>query len=290
MRLLKARSLAEILSATSSSENRDICYRGHSNSCWTLVPTLYRALVDADVLREDAAWIARCEKDIYREFEQRGRALFDLKDGWEILFLAQHHGVPTRLLDWTKNILVALFFAVASSETTDAAVWCLDLSAYPFPTSLGRRHREGGHRLDNIREYCNGLAPSFMQRVTHTFTGSAARPKGTLVAVEPPAIDSRIEQQESIFTIYLSFEDDDLQWDHLSHLAEVERQTEHHVLTKIEIPSEAKTAIRKQLEDQMRMSIYRLFPDLAGLGKWLSDENRTQFYRELKKRPKTISL
>lgn len=291
MRILKATSLAEVITATSSLETRDVCYRGQTNSNWNLVPSLYRALVGAvpDIRQSDAPWIARCERDLYREFEQRGRALFDRDEKWEILFLAQHHGVPTRLLDWTKNVLVALFFAVASLETTDAAVWCLDLSVYPFPPLLGRRHRTGGYRLDNIREYCAGMAPSFLQTVSRAVSSSIPRPEGTLVAVEPSAIDPRIEQQESIFTIYLSFEEDDLQWDYSGHLADVERQTERHVVTKIVIPHDAKSVIRRQLEEQMRISVYRLFPDLAGLGKWLSDENTTQFDYELKKRREGIS-
>jgi hypothetical protein len=42
-----------------------------------------------------------------------------------VLWLAQHHGVPTRLLDWTRSPLVATYFAVESTNDRDAAVWVI---------------------------------------------------------------------------------------------------------------------------------------------------------------------
>lgn len=67
------------------------------------------------------------EQDLLDEFKRRALGLFgfQLGDDWELLAIAQHHGLPTRLIDWSTNPLVALWFAVsgAGDETQHAVVW-----------------------------------------------------------------------------------------------------------------------------------------------------------------------
>ncbi|MFX0200776.1 MAG: FRG domain-containing protein [Candidatus Hodarchaeota archaeon] len=67
------------------------------------------------------------ERGLFWEFLRNvpAHSNIDITNPWQVLSLAQHHGVPTRLLDWTVSPLVATFFAVESVNEDDAAVWAI---------------------------------------------------------------------------------------------------------------------------------------------------------------------
>src|SRR5581483_6663493 len=75
-----------------------VWYRGHSNGQWNLIPGLHRR---SDGLAKEQA--------LFNEFQRFAARLFTKRDNdWETLFDMQHYGVPTRLLDWTEALGVAV--------------------------------------------------------------------------------------------------------------------------------------------------------------------------------------
>lgn len=97
-------------------------YRGHTEANWQLLPKIARP----DIFNGIDFLIK--EQSIIQEFRRMAiphdQRIFDFSD-WDILALAQHYGLPTRLLDWTSNPLVALWFAFKDEncESGNRCVW-----------------------------------------------------------------------------------------------------------------------------------------------------------------------
>lgn len=129
-------NVAELLARLKEDEDRltaepdvgkTVWYRGLPDTAYKLVPTLYRKGLDA---RNEIYMMNRFRQDAH-EFLQ-GR---EPSSEWEWMLLMRHHGSPSRLLDWTENPLVGLFFATEATNGGDnsaGALWCL------LPVQLNR--------------------------------------------------------------------------------------------------------------------------------------------------------
>jgi hypothetical protein len=104
-------------------DNRWI-FRGQADAAWGVFPKAGRKPYAAsNDLTNFEAWKRRASEFV---------ALKPSND-WEWMAIAQHHGLPTRLLDWTYNPLVAAFFACLENPSVDAVIYCLLPNWILFP-------------------------------------------------------------------------------------------------------------------------------------------------------------
>ena len=169
---------------------------------------------------------------------------------WEVLVSAQHHGVPTRLLDWTYSPLVAAHFATLDPGIAcDRVIWRLDWQ---------RVHRKFG--LPELSLLIDDVARTFgTEREPFTPWRLFARREGErefACMLEPPSLDARIVAQAAVFTLCT---DRTTSFDRF-----LERHGLGDTLTRYLIPADEASRFRDQL-DLVGMDERRLFPDLDGV-------------------------
>lgn len=104
-------------------------YRGENSTTYTLRPKFGRRL--SDPFRTESGNVFPTpihEQVLLTNFKRQAAPFLDNypTDDWDWLAVAQHHGLATRLLDWTENILVAAYFACSGLHDRDAVIYALN--------------------------------------------------------------------------------------------------------------------------------------------------------------------
>jgi len=250
------------MTAQSWTHLQDLLFEGSWNadlqrfrSPWT-----FRGLADAAATVETALARlggdpAEVEPHLLRNFIKYARRdVVEVDSLWHWLSVARHHGMPTRLLDWTYSPLVALHFATAEIEDfdLDGAILAINYEQahriLPQPLAA-ELQREGAHSF--TAELLAGVVASLgdLDRMA---------PEPFLLFLEPPSLDVRIVNQYALFSVLSS------------PSAGLDAWMQQHptLCRKIIVPASLKWEIRDKL-DQCNITERVLFPGLDGLSKWL---------------------
>jgi FRG domain len=144
------------------------------------------------------------ESRLLREFDNRSRTIQEAaasRNPWEILFLMQHHKVPTRLLDWSRNLLIACFFAVH-----DEAAWKDDQDppcVFVFNPHDWNKNVLGTAGVAGSMGPVTDLSGGAMTGYEPRKSGNPVGPlQADAVAIAGPEFASRIVAQRGAFTVF----------------------------------------------------------------------------------------
>lgn len=219
----------------------EICwFRGQSKWIWKLRPSIARKKFNIDK-----------EYEIITRFKQNAALLLRSQPSspWEWLTVMQHHGVPTRLFDWSESPLVALFFSVYENFNEDASLWFL------FPTRL--------NQINNIKPDNPNYIPSFENKefLDNYTPNSLYSERNTMlhpIAVIGPRTYPRMQAQYGVFTVF-----------HRDRTPIEDIKTGEYVI-KYKVPKNAKRSILNEL-DRIKITKFSLFPELQSLGEMIKE-------------------
>ncbi|WP_029006726.1 FRG domain-containing protein [Azospirillum halopraeferens] len=257
---IRVDSLMAYIAVISGLAERTVAFRGSKNPDEDMKPSVVRSWQCNHRLRNmtgrherPAPVLWDFEERLIESFKRQALPFLpsvpDCHLNW--LAVAQHHELPTRLLDWTRNPLIALYFAASNrhrptppEEWRDVFVFIWGISDTPD----SHRHMLALDRARTMMPVGDGRIGSGRPDADH-------RTDGAIHLFTPPTLSSRIASQEGLFSFEERLSD--------RPFPELARDTGLD-LTRIRVAGPARLEILRQL-NRLGVESGKLFPDLPGL-------------------------
>lgn len=264
-------------------------FRGQGDTEWPLESTLLRFVKRCHSERNDPETPNIYEGEMLKEFKYRfplydSSKVIEANNNVEWLALMQHYGTPTRLIDFTSSIFIALFFALDGSYDKDSAIWAV---------------RKFAPEQEHVKAYClknkcssvsHDVLNAYFHEKANTYIGRYQGKDGIdeIVPIYPNIANERITIQQGLFlmstNLHKSFEDvfnsvmgiDDNKLE--TDIESLLKSSYHRfaklgiknlIQFKIVIPRKFKWEL-SQLLHQMNISSETLYPGLEGMAKSLA--------------------
>lgn len=216
-------------------EKTEFWFRGQSDSEYVLLPSLFRFSEGMNK-----------EKEVFYTFKRLSQKIaFSHKEEWELLIDMQHYYIPTRLLDWSENLGIAIYFAIYNHQSNDK-----DISLYVLnPVELNKYSKKQGIPIvpdDNM-----GLS-----YVTNYIKKEPFPPQYP-IAIKSNFINERVMAQRGMFTV------------HGDNLTAIEvlcpKAVKKFIISNKVIPE------IKEFLEIANINEFTVFPDLQGLSYYIKN-------------------
>jgi len=253
--VLHSRQLIQVRENEGDHLRSPYVFRGMDVAKWALDTSLQR------LPKKPNTSTSLLENSLIRTFRKYANAgAFDEKSEWYVLAVAQHNGLPTRVLDWTTSPLVAAHFACGDEnyKKDDGIIWCLHAGILRDLNELN--NKAAGSLRGVAWVYDTRLLEKSFADLAVLDSSLGNNP--LMLLWEPPSLDSRIASQSGLLSIMNSPEESQNAF-LLKHSAVFPG-----LALKIIIEANAKSEVRDML-DQNGISERTIYPGLPGLCSWL---------------------